>query len=118
VVPGVGSTIATFLPTNRLNRVDLPTLGRPTNATRPRAWNVTGWLLVDSDFSGLGARAVGLEGRSAVLLATGLTVLILGFEVNRLNLNAEGSVEKCADDNEGAIKRGIEARTCESNMLV
>ena len=31
--PGRSSTSASFLPTSRLNRVDLPTLGRPTMAT-------------------------------------------------------------------------------------
>ena len=34
VTPGVSSTMARRLPTSRLNRVDLPTLGRPTMATR------------------------------------------------------------------------------------
>src|SRR5262245_61458459 len=33
VTPGWSSTSASFLPTRRLNRVDLPTLGRPTMAT-------------------------------------------------------------------------------------
>src|SRR5215212_2841909 len=33
VTPGRSSTSASFLPTSRLNRVDLPTLGRPTIAT-------------------------------------------------------------------------------------
>src|ERR1043166_4444839 len=35
-MPGVSSTIATRWPTRRLNRVDLPTLGLPTTATRGR----------------------------------------------------------------------------------
>ena len=33
VTPGKSSTSASFWPTRRLNRVDLPTLGRPTMAT-------------------------------------------------------------------------------------
>src|SRR5207344_1043065 len=33
VTPGVSSTMARRRPTRRLNRVDLPTLGRPTMAT-------------------------------------------------------------------------------------
>src|SRR4051812_24822059 len=36
VTPGRSSTSASFLPTRRLNRVDLPTLGRPIIATTGR----------------------------------------------------------------------------------
>ncbi len=35
VVWGFSETIATFCPTSRLTRVDLPTLGRPTTVTKP-----------------------------------------------------------------------------------
>src|SRR6266702_434290 len=35
VVCGLGETMATFSPSTRLRRVDLPTLGRPTMATKP-----------------------------------------------------------------------------------
>ena len=35
VVWGLSETIATFWPTSRLTRVDLPTLGRPTTVTKP-----------------------------------------------------------------------------------
>src|SRR5262249_26850264 len=35
-MPGVSSTMATRRPMRRLNRVDLPTLGLPTTATRGR----------------------------------------------------------------------------------
>ena len=35
VVCGFGEVIAIFWPTIRFNRVDLPTLGRPTIATKP-----------------------------------------------------------------------------------
>ena len=38
VVCGLSETIATFWPTSRLTRVDLPTFGRPTTVTKP-AWN-------------------------------------------------------------------------------
>src|SRR5215210_4380131 len=35
VVWGLGEVIETFVPTSRLTRVDLPTFGRPTTATKP-----------------------------------------------------------------------------------
>ena len=35
VVWGLSETIATFWPTSRLTRVDLPTFGRPTTVTNP-----------------------------------------------------------------------------------
>ena len=36
VVCGLRDVIETFAPTSRLSSVDLPTLGRPTIATRPQ----------------------------------------------------------------------------------
>src|SRR5438132_1727124 len=41
VVPGSSSTMATRSPTRRLKSVDLPTLGRPTTATRSRLTGVS-----------------------------------------------------------------------------
>src|SRR6185436_11228747 len=41
VTPGVSSTIASFLPTRRLNSVDLPTLGRPTIASLIVIWHAS-----------------------------------------------------------------------------
>ena len=42
VVCGLSETIATFSPTSRLTSVDLPTLGRPTTATKPEWKAVVG----------------------------------------------------------------------------
>src|SRR5690606_10166365 len=42
VTPGWSSTSASFLPTRRLNSVDLPTLGRPTMATVGRFLAIAG----------------------------------------------------------------------------
>ena len=36
VVCGLGLTIANLLPTKAFNKVDLPTFGRPTSATKPQ----------------------------------------------------------------------------------
>lgn len=36
VVCGFGLTIASLLPTKALSKVDLPTFGRPTSATKPQ----------------------------------------------------------------------------------
>jgi hypothetical protein len=45
VVPGVSSTTASREPASRLNKVDLPTLGRPTSAT-------SGLVIECKDFDG------------------------------------------------------------------
>src|SRR5439155_5118492 len=46
VVCGRRETMAIFSPTSRLSSVDLPTLGRPTSATKPARWRdeVTAYL--------------------------------------------------------------------------
>ena len=37
---GLGLVIAIFWPNKRLNKVDLPTLGRPITATKPLRWSL------------------------------------------------------------------------------
>jgi hypothetical protein len=47
VVCGFGVTIATFSPTSRFNKLLLPTLGRPSKATRP-ACRVAGVIVCNT----------------------------------------------------------------------
>src|SRR2546427_5317628 len=46
VVWGLGVTMATFSPSSRLSRVDLPTLGRPTIAQNPAREAAIGRFLI------------------------------------------------------------------------
>ena len=52
VTPGVSSTMESRRPTNLLNSMDLPTLGRPTMATRGFAIQITSFWVGMTDGSG------------------------------------------------------------------
>ena len=58
VVPGMSCTIARSAPTIRLNRVDLPTLGRPTIAIEKRCAPPSSSSVADDDSGGTGGSRV------------------------------------------------------------